>query len=73
MEKLNNREAQVAFLGVDLSAMKKYLEALRSSWNGEDAQFSHEGQLFHEDDVSNAEEIIEKIDELQEMLNNFVD
>lgn len=64
-------EALLAFSGLDLQTVKKFLEGIRGSWNGEDAWFSHEGERFHEDHVGAAEEIIEKIDELQELYDNF--
>lgn len=65
------REAFVAFTGMDLGALKSYLLSITGSWNGEDTWFLHEGERFHEDDVSCATEIIEKIDELQALLNDF--
>ena len=65
-------EVSLAFSGLDLQTTKKYLEEILSSWNGEDAWFSHDGEKFHEDDVHCAEEIIEKIDELQELFNEFL-
>ena len=64
-------ELFIAFAGQDLGTLKSYFEGIISSWNGEDSWFMHEGERFHEDSVGQAQEIIEKIDELQEILNNF--
>lgn len=65
------REMFTAFAGQDLGTVKTYLQGIISSWNGEDSWFMHEGERFHEDTVGCAEEIIEKIDELQVMLDDF--
>lgn len=70
-EKPTQKEMFFAFAGQDLNGIKRYMENLRGSWNGEDSKFMHEGEIYHEDHVSAAEEIIEKIDQLQELLNEF--
>ena len=71
LSKFAKREATVAFAGQDLSTLREYMEGIAGSWNGSDEKFSFEGEVFHEDDAGSATEIVEKIDELQEMLNNF--
>jgi hypothetical protein len=58
-----------AFAGMDLAAIKRYMESLRGAWNGEDTWYIFEGERYHEDTVGCAEEIIEKCDELQNLLN----
>ena len=67
----SHKEMMMAFAGMDLGTVKRYMESVRGSWNGEDAKFLHEGEVYHEDHVGIAEDIIEKIDELQELLNEF--
>lgn len=54
-----------------LTKAKEDLNDFVGSWNGEDSQFMHEGSTYSEDDVSCAEEAIEKIDELEELLNEL--
>lgn len=65
------KEMVVGFAGQDLATLRTYFDNLRSSWNGEDSKFIHEGEIYHEDHVDAANDIIEKIDELQECLNEF--
>lgn len=44
------------------------MNALSSSWNGEDDKFMHEGDIYHEDDATKAEEVVKKCEELLELL-----
>lgn len=57
-----------------IPALDKAKEALNEfvgSWNGEDNVFLHEGEIYHEDSVTCAEEAIQKIEELQELLGEL--
>jgi hypothetical protein len=57
--------------GWNLQMLKKHFQSIQASWNGEDGKFIHEGEIYTEDHVNAAEEIVETIDSLQDMLNNF--
>lgn len=71
MTKQMGREMVRAFIGSDLKTIREEMEGVQGAWNGEDSQFMHEGELYHEDDASAAGDIIEKIDALQEELNEW--
>jgi hypothetical protein len=44
--------------------LKKEALGIASAWNGEDGQFNFEGETYTEDDVHLAEELLEKIKEV---------
>lgn len=54
-----------------LNKAKEDLNHFISNWNGEDSVWYFEGSKYSEDDVVCAEEAIEKIDELQELLGEL--
>lgn len=54
-----------------LSEIKREAEGLSSAWNGKDDKFMHEGSLYHEDDATHAQEIVDKCEELEELLEVF--
>jgi hypothetical protein len=71
MDKTTEREMEHAFVGFDLERIKARMEAIRGSWNGKDYRFTHEDEIFTEDHVGAAEDIIALCDELQAELDNF--
>jgi len=70
MEKeLTKNEATLGFAGLDLAHLRKWAYDISSSWNGEDDKFMHDGSIYSEDVASGASDVVEKIDELQELLD----
>lgn len=53
---------------MNLEQIKERAENLMSSWSGEETTFMHEGDIYNEEDVSTCEEIVQKVNELQELL-----
>ena len=54
-----------------LDKLREEYETLAGDWNGEDPSFQSGGEIYHEEDAGIASEIVEKIDELKELLANF--
>jgi uncharacterized pyridoxamine 5'-phosphate oxidase family protein len=52
-----------------LKQIKEEQNEILSGWNGEDTTFYVNGESYNEDDVNRAEEILEKVGELEELLN----
>ncbi len=71
MEEVPKKELLVAYAGQDLYHLKNEFEKIQGSWNGEDSQFTCEGELYHEDHATAAGDIVEKIDELLAELDAF--
>lgn len=71
MTKSEGEQMFRAFLGFDLKHLIEYMDNVRGAWNGEDSKFVFEGEVFHEDQVGAAEDIIQKAKELQDLLNEF--
>ena len=44
--------------------LKKEAEGIAGAWNGEDDQFNYEGETYTEDEAHMAEELLEKIKEV---------
>ena len=44
--------------------LKKEAEGIQAAWNGEDARFNYEGDVFNEEDVQAAQELEEKLVEV---------
>lgn len=71
MSKKDGQQMLRAFAGFDLTKIREEMEGIAGGWNGEDSQFIHEGELYHEDDATQALDIVEAIDALQDLLDNF--
>ena len=54
-----------------LDWIKKEAEDIASSWNGKDITFYYEGEKYHEDDVSRAEDLLEKIEEVEKLISEL--
>ncbi len=54
-----------------LEAIRKEFEEIAGSWNGEDDKFISGGHVYTEEDAGMANEIIEKVDELKKLINEF--
>ena len=65
METLQNDEKDY------LDKLREEYEEISGGWNGEDEQFTSGGNIYHEEDAHIAKDIVEKIDELKELLANF--
>lgn len=51
-----------------LEWIKAHYGGIHGSWNGEDDRFLFEGDVYTEDDVQHADEILKKVAELEELL-----
>lgn len=69
----NEKETFTAYAGMDLKTIKQAFETIAGSWNGSDEQYLADGEPYHEDHAHAAQEIIEAVDALQTMLNDFVE
>lgn len=51
--------------------IRKEATAIASAWNGSDEKFSHEGEIFTDDDAQNAVELINKLREVEELMQSL--
>lgn len=51
-----------------LSEIKEQAERIVSSWNGEDKTFQCDGETYHEEDAETAQDLIEAIKNVEELL-----
>jgi len=55
-----------------LSWLKKEAEGISGHWNGSDAQYiDHDGETRTEDDASAATELLEKIEEIEALIDEL--
>ncbi len=73
MDDINEKEAFTAYAGFNLQQLRSAFETISGSWNGSDEQFLADGEPYHEEHATAATEIVEAVDALQAMLNEFVD
>lgn len=62
-------KSSMSIRDLTLKQIREDTESFIGSWNGEDDKFIHDGEIYHEADVHLGEEILEKLDELEELLN----
>lgn len=58
-------------LQAELASLRVRAENLAGSWNGDNSTFIHEGEIMSEEDATNATDVVEKVDELLELLEEF--
>lgn len=56
---------------MEIEKVKKEMQEIVGGWNGKDERFQVGGIAYHEDHVSTAEEIVEKCEELLELIKEF--
>jgi hypothetical protein len=71
MDNLNKNEALFDFMALDLGTIKKEVEKISGSWNGEDEWYSVEGKKYPEEAAACADETIGAINKLKGLLEEL--
>jgi hypothetical protein len=54
-----------------LDFIKREAEGIASSWNGEDARFSYEGDVYTEDDAHAAMELLKHLEKVEKFIKEL--
>lgn len=57
--------------GDDLEQIRDKFETIAGDWDGEETRFTSGGEMYTEEQAHQASEIVEKIDELTDLIKNF--
>lgn len=65
---ITKSEGMIGFGSLEIAQIKSWAEEIAGSWNGKDDKFIYDGDILDEDAAQVAVEIMEKCDELAELL-----
>ena len=55
----------------DLKKLKEEYQTIQGDWNGKDDQFNSGGSIYHEEHASQAGDIVEAIENVEDLLAGF--
>ena len=67
----SKKEMQAGFMSIDLQKLRKDAEEIAGGWNGEDERFQVGGTIYAEDDAHLALQLIETINKLEGLLEEW--